>query len=267
MTMATRKRRDEGANNGEDNGEDNGGMLDFDTFVDKLREVIGSLSDVATCTEPDREGRSFGKRLGKMALEPLDTLDDRLEAEWPGPRTIIIRTRSKDGSWAPFVGRLPLAGPRASSAPAAPQSSDPAVAALHAHVVHRLDAVEAATRNAPSAPKLNEQVGALDSLASVFAKMMPAQAAPASKGLSADEVTKLLELGKAMGGGGVAGGLAEKALETFKDSGNELFKSIAGLIAMKVTTIGTTNEEREAAALERKAAAKAALDAKGEGEA
>lgn len=268
--MATRKRRAEGEDNGEGNGENNGGVLEFDEFVDKLRGEIGGLNPTATCTEPDREGRTMGKRLGRMALEPLDTLDERLEAEWPGPRTIIIRTRKADGSFAPYVGRLPLAAPRASAAAAAPAAADPAIAALLALVVQRLDQVEAATRAASTsaAPKLNEQVGALDSLAGIFSKLMPAQQAPAAaQGMSAGDVEKLLALGKQLAGGGINGGLAEKALDTFKESGNELLKSIAGLIEMKVISLGNTNDEREAAALERKAAAKRELGEGGKDEA
>jgi hypothetical protein len=262
--MATRKRRDDGDDNGSDNGADNGGLLDFDDFVDKLRSEIGGLQAAGTCTEPDREGRTFGKRLGKIALEPLDTLDDRIEAEWPGPRTIIIRTRKADGSFAPFVGRLPLAAPRASSAQHAQHAPSDGVQAL-AEIVKQQQAQIAelvkAARTPPSneTPKLNEQVGALGALASVFQTLKPAEST--ARAPSFDDWKQAYEMGKKDGavGGAVASGLAEKALDTFKESGNKLIEAIGGMVVMKAAERSTANDERDAIATERLLAAKRAL--------
>lgn len=261
--MATRKRADNGGGNGDDNGENNGsGLLEFDDFVEAVRPELGALNDKATCTEPDREGRPFGKRLGSIALSPLETLDDRLAEEWPGPRTIVIRTRKPDGTLAAFVGRLSLGAPRASSAtPATPEGN--ALVAMLLSKIDKLEAAQAAQQQS-APPKLGEQVSALDSLAGVLQKIVPQQqAAPASSMSDLEKFEKFMEFTKKHGGGGAVASIAEpiaaKVIDAFKDSGNDLVRAVGAALGSRAMKNAAEIEEREAAAISRKLADKRAL--------
>lgn len=258
--MATRKRQTDGADNGENNGESNG-LLDFDTFCDRVKEALGGLHPMLWVAGVDAEGRTIGERLGKIALEPVDTLDDRLEEQWPGPRRVSLRTKdASTGHWS-LTGWLPIPAPRAAPVqPAAATSSDIALLALVEQMkqqqaqIAELSRSLASTQAAPPTPKLGEQVGALDSLAGVLQRLLPTQsAAPAAKGMTVEDFKEAMKLGQAMNGAGAGDSLAIKALETFKESGNSLVQAVAGLLAAKAMNVGKADVEAAAAAEKDKA--------------
>lgn len=217
-----------------DDGAANGGALDFDSFVDRLHVEQGAILAYVWVAESSGDGgRTFGARLGKVPLLPLDDLEERLRTEWPGPRVLVLRVKSLDGRIA-HTGRLPLAGP--TSPPAAPAATDALALMLQANreLQQRLDALQVELR-APRQPQQNvsEQVGALQGLAAVLKGLVgdrPAQ----QDGSNLEQAKAFMEIGKQLAGNGGSTSIALEALKMFGPAGVDVLKTSAALMMFKL---------------------------------
>lgn len=206
--------------------------LDYDSFLDRVRTDAGSLLPFVWAAEIGANGNTFGARLGKVPLQSLDDLDERLRAEWPGPRVLVLRTKAAAGGAIRHTGTLHLAA--APAAPAAPTGGAD-VATLAALVAAQSKQIEALTSRLaqpvalPAAP-LGEQVGALASVAQVFSALKPGGEA-AGKGLTVEDVQKLIDYGKAAAGGTSVG---LEALRLLGPAGVDFLKASAGMLLVKI---------------------------------
>lgn len=262
-----------GAGNGDGNGEDNGPQpaIDFDLWLDKVRPELGALHENGFVAGTDGDGRTIGSKLGKIVLEPLETLEDRIEEDWPGPRNVVIRVKHRQtGHWVKgLVGLLHVPAPKAgrSNTP----STNPALDALietnkkqAAQIDELMKAIQAGQARPPP-PTVTEQTSAFDSLINAVTRLLPQNAAPAAApGMTFEQWKAVYDEGKrdgrAQSGDKSTGALA---IEALKDGINDVTRAVGATLAAKATNIGAAGDEREAAALERTLAAKRALKEEG----
>jgi hypothetical protein len=257
MTMATRKRQRNSEDNGGDNGGDNGsssGILAFDDFVDRVKLDGGALLDQAYVAAMDAEGRTFGSRLGKLPLQPIDSLDDRIRDEWDGPRRVALRVKHTDGSWA-FAGYFDIPAPR-KQAPAA--SGESAALAVLAQQLDKLSARLDAALSANKGPPAEDVKGKADTFATLLAEVksliQPAQqqvqaVAPRSLRDELDAMKMVKEFAvDALGlkpGDGAATSVALELAKSLGPALGDVTRATAALVAAKAAAAATTNEEEK----------------------
>jgi len=244
--MARNKGETNGEGNDESNSADNGrarknglvGLLEFDDFVDAVRPIVGQLAPLCWVSAPDAEGRTMGSRLGKLPLEPLDTLDDRVADEWRGPRVVVLRTKNTNGTWA-LCGRLDVPAKERPQVPAT--SHDAQVGIVLGALVKQLDTLQAEVREMRSGAstaqveRMTREVDGLEKLARVFTQIMPtpAQTQAAAPGASpAAQLREMLDIVKTLPAGAPAdaSGIALKAIEHFGPAAADLMGAVAGLL-------------------------------------
>ena len=230
--MATRKAKPAARGDAPPDAPSNADTLDFDAWAARVRADAGSLLPFVWVAESGADGRSFGSRLGKVPLVPLDDLDERCRTEWPGPRMLVLRTKRAQGGTIAHTGRLALAGDSKAAAHAAPSGDTATLAALVLSLQRQVADLAAKTTAAPAAPPLSDQVGALASVAQVVRALTPAATDAAAKaGLSLDDVRALLDLGKRSAGDT---SLGLEALRMLGPAGVDFLKASAGLLLLKM---------------------------------
>lgn len=130
----SRNRESKGPGDGGDKGGDNGAhkgrrriVHEFWDFCDTVGPRLAEYGPMAMLSYYDGDGRPFGDPAGKILLEPLDTLDERLRAFVDGPCVVAIRTRDTLGQWS-TVGKFRVKG--SAPPPVAADSSMSAMLAL-----------------------------------------------------------------------------------------------------------------------------------------
>lgn len=236
--MAPRKRKPNASPDTDANSPGNGSRepdrLDYDGWLERVRADAGSLQPHVWAAESGADGRSFGSRLGKVPLVPLDDLDERLRAEWPGPRVLILRVKEASTGHIKHTARLHLAaGPTTTpTAPAGDLATLMALVTAQQRQLADLTARLAAAPAAPAAVPLGEQVGALGSVATVLKGLMPATSpTSAAPGLTVEDVQKLIDIGKRSAGDT---SVSLEALRMLGPAGVDFLKASAGLLLMKM---------------------------------
>lgn len=207
---------------------------DFDAFLERARADAASLLPHVWVAEAGADGRSFGSRLGKLPLQPLDDLDERIRAEWPGPRVLVVRTKRAAGGTIAHTGRLALAAPAPTAAPTATTGDATAlalVAALQRQVADLTAQLTARAAPPAAPPPLDSQVGALASVAQVVRSLAPS-ADGTAKGLTLEDVKGLLDLGKRSAGDT---SLAIEAIRQLGPPVGDVLKATAALLAVKAS--------------------------------
>ncbi len=272
--MATRKRKSSGDSNGEDNGDRNGDegtsgagkMLDFDDFVEACAAEIGALHPTCWLAACDPDGRSIGSRVGKIDLQPLSTLDDRIEAQWPGPRTLALRTKNAAGHFH-ISGKFNVPPPKPTPSPSA--VSDALLQKLlsdNEEMKKELRELRAAGPSTRVQTTLQE-VDGLDRLANVFERMKPkeqpaaapAAAPPPQKSLieQLDEAEQVVTRLRGSKTTGEVASSAIEALKLFAPGINKLIDKTGDLVSMKVAlgaanALGSKDDDDEDAAAKAK---------------
>ncbi|MCC7108007.1 MAG: hypothetical protein IT382_01855 [Deltaproteobacteria bacterium] len=164
---------------------------------------------------------------------PLEDLDERIRAEWPGPRVLVLRTKRANGGAIAHTGRLALAG---HPAQAPTVMGDAGMAAVMLSLQKQVADLTAAltaqhTAPAPAAPPLSDQVGALASVAQVLRTLAPGESTGRG-GMTIDDVQKLLDLGKRAAGDT---SLAIEALRQLGPPVGNVLQATAALLAAKVS--------------------------------
>jgi len=144
-----------GGDSGADSGEDSGGkqrqsMQDVEALVAECLPVRSTLDEWARVQQASASGKTWGgAHLGKIALEPLESLEDRVAETFPGRHVLHVQVRKRNQTVLGY-GRLELATTPASS-PAA--STDP----MQQELLKRLDGLQ--RRNEELVAKLEGRNG------------------------------------------------------------------------------------------------------------
>jgi hypothetical protein len=116
------RRNDNGARNGDRSGDGNGSrnggrppIHEFDepgpngepSFLDMVLKHRASIVSAVWVSRADPDGRAVhvGGRCGRILIEPLGDLDERIPAEWGAPAVYILRARETSGVFC-FTGIL-----------------------------------------------------------------------------------------------------------------------------------------------------------------
>lgn len=210
-------------------------IADYDGWLERVRGDAASLLASVWVAEAGADGRSFGSRLGKVPLLPLEDLDERIRVQWPGPRVLILRTKAAAGGAIRHTARLSLAGdpPRE----AAPTGDAATLAALVMGLQRQVADLVARTAAPPpaAAPPLSDQVGALASVAQVVRSLTPGADPGARPGMTIDDVKALIDLGKRSAGDT---SVALEALRMIGPAGVDFLKASAGMLLVKINDRG-----------------------------
>lgn len=239
----------------EDNGDDNGrgkharnGVLDFFDFIDAVGPRLAELSNDARLSYYDGDGKPFGDPAGKIALEPLDTLEERLRAFLEGPCAVAIRTRDLSGHYS-IVGKFRvLARPGTGASAAAPESGlrDLVALLMRQNDELRADFKAALVERSSSPAKAAQEVDSFSKLAATVKDLIgPRDAAPASATKEKSLVEQMADVrafktlaGELFPTSG-DNSLALKALDSFSPGLNDLLRATGALVVAKVEQVAS----------------------------
>jgi hypothetical protein len=225
--------RSNGPDNGQGNGEERPPAMEMDEFVAVATARSTELLEVVWVSQAGPDARCAGGRLGKMALAPIDTLEDRCSEAWPGNHLLFLRAKWRDGRWA-FNGLLPVA----SLSPAPTSTSDPTM-----HLVHRLEGeVKAALAARGAAPPATNTIDDAVKLLRAMRELSPtAPAAGEGGGNPIENLQAMVTTVKniagdlGIGGGVVAESLAHLAIRELAPGAKELMGAVAQLVIARAT--------------------------------